>query len=79
MSIANELSTEIAVAILSMGNRNHERLNDLKETVTKVHSILQELDIKHRRTPNKPAPSVNEAKTLGAAVSSAVPDSDRDI
>ena len=43
MSIANELSGDIAVAILSERNCPREKMNDLKETVIKVHYILQEL------------------------------------
>jgi hypothetical protein len=44
MSIANELSGDIAVAILSAKSSTREKLIDLKETVIKVHYILQELD-----------------------------------
>ena len=44
MSIANELSGDIAVGILSARNCTHEKLNDLKKTVIKVHYILQELE-----------------------------------
>ena len=42
MSIQNELSSEIATALLAEGDRDPERLNNLKELVLKVHSILQE-------------------------------------
>jgi hypothetical protein len=34
----------LPVAILSERNYTREKLNDLKETVIKVHDILQELD-----------------------------------
>jgi hypothetical protein len=44
MSIAHDLSSDIAAAVLSRGQRNPEKLNDLKETVIKVHSVLEELD-----------------------------------
>ena len=44
MSIAHDLSSEIATAVLSTSQRNPEKLNDLKETVMKVHCILEELD-----------------------------------
>lgn len=41
MSIQNELSSDIAVALLTQKNTDPKRLNDLKETVLKIHSILQ--------------------------------------
>lgn len=44
MSIAHDLSSDIAAAVLSRGKRNPEKLNDLKETVIRVHSVLEELD-----------------------------------
>jgi hypothetical protein len=43
MSIQNELSSEIAVALLARGGNDATRLKDLKEVVLKVHSILQEM------------------------------------
>jgi hypothetical protein len=44
MSIANELSGDVASAILSTENHTPEQLNDLMETVLKVHIVLQHLD-----------------------------------
>jgi hypothetical protein len=43
MSISNELSCEIAVAILAVKNKSSRELGDLKEIVVRVHSILQGL------------------------------------
>ena len=42
MSIQNELSSDIAVALLAGKDRDPQRLDDLKKVVLKVHSILQE-------------------------------------
>jgi len=41
MSIQNELSSDIAVALLARGNTDPKKLNDIKETVLRIHSILQ--------------------------------------
>jgi hypothetical protein len=43
MSISNEPSSEIAVAILAVKNKSSRELGDLKEIVVRVHSILQGL------------------------------------
>ncbi len=48
MAISNELSSEIAAAILVTKNKREGELNDLKETILKVHSTLQELAAKPR-------------------------------
>lgn len=59
MSIANELSGDIAVAILSERNYTPEKLLDLKETVIQVHYILQELDKRTLKPPFNPHRSRN--------------------
>ena len=41
MSIQNELSSDIAVALLTRKQTDPEKLNDLKETVLRIHSMLQ--------------------------------------
>lgn len=43
MAIDKELSSEIATALLTGKERSARELNDLKETVIKVHSTLQRL------------------------------------
>jgi len=52
MSINNELSSDIAVALLAGKNRDPKKLDDLKKVVLKVHSILQEAskDLRRKRT-----------------------------
>jgi len=54
MAIANELSSEIAVALLLTKKRSPRELNDLKEIVLKIHSTLQQMRDEARaeiRTP----------------------------
>ena len=48
MSVAHELSSEIAAAILA---RKEEtlKLNELKEVVLRVHNVLQELTAQCRK------------------------------
>lgn len=43
MAISNELSSEIASALLSKKERSPEELNDLKNILFEVHSTLQSL------------------------------------
>jgi len=52
MSIQNELSSDIAVALLTGKDRDPQKLNDLKQVVLKIHSILQEAsrDLRRKRT-----------------------------
>ena len=50
MAIDNELSSEIAAALLTGKERDPRELNDLKETVIKVHSTLQKLEADSRKS-----------------------------
>jgi hypothetical protein len=43
MTISNELSSEIATAILVGENKAQQELKELMEIVLKVHSVLQEM------------------------------------
>lgn len=43
MGISNELSSEIATAILSSKRRSPRELHDLKEIVLNIHSTLQKM------------------------------------
>lgn len=47
MAISNELSSEIASAILAEGKSPQER-EQLKEVILKVHTALQEMSETHR-------------------------------
>ena len=49
MALANELSSDIASAILAANERSQRPLNELKEIVLRVHSTLQEMAIKGGR------------------------------
>jgi hypothetical protein len=43
MTISNELSSEIATALLSAKNRTPRELEELKEVLLTIHSTLQRL------------------------------------
>ncbi|MDQ2855440.1 MAG: hypothetical protein M3R68_03870 [Acidobacteriota bacterium] len=43
MTISNELSSEIAVALVTAKGKQPAELNDLKEILLEVHSTLQKL------------------------------------
>ena len=49
MAISNELSSDIAAAILATKDKHTGEPNDLKEMILKVHSTLQQLGMKPRR------------------------------
>jgi hypothetical protein len=49
MSIQNELSSDIAVALLTGKDKDPQKLDDLKKVVLKIHSILQEASKDLRR------------------------------
>ncbi len=48
MTVANELSGDIASAILGANERSQRPLNELKEIVLKVHTTLQGMAEKER-------------------------------
>jgi hypothetical protein len=48
LAISNELSSDIAAAILATKDKHAGELNDLKEMILKVHSTLQQLSAKPR-------------------------------
>jgi len=55
MSIANELSSDVAIAILAARGKSSDDLRQLKEIVMKVHTTLQEMvaeERRHRRYSN---------------------------
>lgn len=43
MTIANELSSEIASALVAAKDKQPDELNDLKEILLEVHATLQKL------------------------------------
>jgi hypothetical protein len=62
MAISHELSGEIAVAILGRKRMSPREMSDLKETVLKVHSVLQKMSDDERtyRTFDTPLPPRRE-------------------
>jgi hypothetical protein len=44
MSLSNELSSEIAEALLSSTNRTPHELKDLQEVVFRIHTVLRQMD-----------------------------------
>jgi hypothetical protein len=49
MSLSNELSSEIAAALLSAANKSPRELKDLQEMVVKVHTVLTQMNEAERR------------------------------
>jgi hypothetical protein len=62
MAISNELSGEIAVAILGRKRMSPRQMSDLKETVLRVHSVLQKMSDDERtyRALDTPLPTPRE-------------------
>jgi hypothetical protein len=44
MAVSNELSSEIAAALLANTNRSSRELKDLQEVIFRVHTILRQMD-----------------------------------
>ena len=55
MALSNELSSEIATALLTVKDRSPRELEKLKETVLLVHSTLQNLSDEARAKRSKSA------------------------
>ena len=53
-ALANELSGDIASAILAATNRSSRPLSELKEIVLKVHSALQQMAEQEKTTNRSP-------------------------
>jgi hypothetical protein len=49
MAIDNELTSEIAAALLTGKTREPHELRHLKETIIRVHTMLQELSAESRK------------------------------
>ncbi len=63
MAISNELSSDIANAILAAKERSRGDLKDLKEVVLKVHSTLQQMTEEARASRHKVPPLSQPAAT----------------
>jgi hypothetical protein len=53
MAISNELSSEIATAILTASDLSPDELRKLKDIVVQVHSTLQKMDVDTREERNR--------------------------
>lgn len=54
MALANELSSEIAAAILSTGKNSPAELEDLKRVVEEVHTTLGQMEDRERKARRIP-------------------------
>ena len=60
MSIENELSSDIAVALLARGAEDPERLKEMKDLILGIHATLQEKVVDAAQTGRR-------ARAAGAA------------
>ena len=67
MAISHELSGDIATALFAAKERSPRELNDLKETIFKIHSTLQQLSDDARADRNKYQSKGNKASHGGWA------------
>ena len=67
MTLSNELSSEIAVAMLSTSSKSARELQALQEVIFRVHSILNDLD-NQERTDRRREGTIPE-KRIGAGTS----------
>jgi hypothetical protein len=65
MAISNELSSDIANAILAAKERSRGDLKDLKEVVLKVHKTLQQMTEDARASRPEVSPLSQPAVTRG--------------
>jgi len=61
MAISHELSSDIAAALFAAKERSPRELNDLKETIFKIYSTLQQLTDDARADRNKYQTKVKKA------------------
>jgi hypothetical protein len=67
MTISNELSSEIATALLAAKNRTPRELEELKEVLLTIHSTLQRLTYESGAARLEPSPHVKIAKKVAAS------------
>ena len=53
MSIQNELSSDIAVALLARGGKDPKQLKEMKDLIFRIHATLQEKVSDAGRTLNR--------------------------
>lgn len=70
MSIANEISSEIAAAVLTrQGDEDSERRSDLKDVIIKAYSTLRHMTTESRKANRRAQDPVSSPK--GSAASGA--------
>jgi hypothetical protein len=62
MAIQHELSSDIAVALLTGKEKDRKQLNDLKEVVFRVHNALQRLTAADSQSQRKRAHAAGQTK-----------------
>jgi hypothetical protein len=68
MALSNELSSEIAVALLSTAKKSPSELKDLQEVVFRVHTVLNEMNEAERTV--RQTDGSEENSSSGAAAGS---------
>jgi hypothetical protein len=63
MAISNELSSEIATALLTAKDRSPEELSRLKNVLLEVHTALQSMTEEYRSERENKAASAKAAST----------------
>lgn len=56
MAISNELSSEVATALLAAKDKSPEELTDLKSLVLQIHSTLRQMELEAREEQNRIKP-----------------------
>jgi hypothetical protein len=64
MSIQNELSSEIAVALITREGQNPERLREMKELILRVHSTLRRINESEQKRAHAQTASANKDPRL---------------
>jgi hypothetical protein len=66
MTISNELSSEIATALLAAKNKTPRELEELKEILLTIHSTLQRLTAENGAARPQSAPQIKNVKKFAA-------------
>lgn len=66
MTISNELSSEIATALLAAKNKTPRELEELKEILLTIHSTLQRLTDENGAARHQSLPQTKNVKKFAA-------------
>ena len=67
MAISHELSSDIATALLTSGEKSPSELHDLKEILLEIHSALEGLTENRHEKPTTHADSPPLTKAFGSS------------